>query len=362
MKVLHIASLTSARANIGVVKQMSYEKDAADSLNLNWDVELWTEDKIPSYSVIKNYPKENRTWLGRRWYFFRRISKLSEVYDVILVRYAPVDFFLPFLGAKGAKLIFIHHTKECAALRTAYGGKKGSILSHLESILGGFSIRNADGLIGVTPEILAYEETRSKQRKTLRYIYPNGISFEHFPVVNGKREGKIKILFTASVFHKWHGLSMILRELYAFDRRSEVELHLVGHLLDEDKEFVKSNSTTGVVLHGYLEEKNLRQVLGSMDVALASFGLGDNGMTEACTLKVREYLAAGVPVYSGHCDVGFDGEFEYYKMGEIDFKSILKYAQSMRSIPREEVRMAAREHIEKKWLVRRLHSFLSHYI
>ncbi len=86
---------------------------------------------------------------------------------------------------------------------------------------------------------------------------------------------------------------------------------------------------------------------------------GDRGAppTARASLKVRDYLAAGVPVVSGHDDV-FPDDFPYYRRTGTDIEAILAAAHEWRSVDRATVREAARPHIDKVELVQRLHGEL----
>lgn len=358
MKVLHVASFNSAAQNIGVVRQMGYELNAVKNSSLDWHVELWASDGVEGFDFIKPYPVSSTGWFKRRKVFFDRLREASKIYDAILVRYVPVDLFLPFFRSKSSKIFLVHHTKEDSALKVAYPGLKGRLFAWVELILGFFSIRHGDGLIAVTPEIAEYEEKRCLKKHKYKYIYPNGIGYDDYAVADDERSGKIKIIFTASKFFSWHGLSEVLNSLQSYDNKSEIELHLVGNVSEEDKNQISTNCMREVIMHGYLDDGRLRALLSSIDLALASFGLGSKGMKQACTLKVREYLAAGIPVYSGHDDVAFVTDFEYFRKGPIDFNLIYEYAKQSRLLPRKTVRDAAEEFIEKKHLVKSLYNWL----
>ena len=83
----------------------------------------------------------------------------------------------------------------------------------------------------------------------------------------------------------------------------------------------------------------------------------NKGLTQACTLKVRDYLAAGVPVVSGHDDV-FPDDFPFYRRTGTDIDAMLAAAREWRAVDRLTVREAARPYIDKVELVRRLHEEL----
>ncbi len=56
---------------------------------------------------------------------------------------------------------------------------------------------------------------------------------------------------------------------------------------------------------GKLDPDGCRQVLQSSDIGIGSLGAHRNGMGEACTLKVRSYMAAGLPTIMSYHDTDF---------------------------------------------------------
>ncbi len=75
-------------------------------------------------------------------------------------------------------------------------------------------------------------------------------------------------------------------------------------------------------------------------------------------LKVRGYLAQGVPAYGGHPDV-FPPDSRVYRRGGADVGQVLDHARAMRPVSREAVRAEAQGHIDKRVLVRRLYVSLT---
>lgn len=359
MKVLHIATLNSSRKNIGVARQMQYEKSASRRLGLEWDVQLWAGDKVQGLDVIYCYPRACYSRILKRMHFFRVLRKASYSYDVILLRYPAVDPFLPFFISKRAKVVFVHHTKEVHAIKSNFTGWKRSLLSVAEYFLGFFSLLRADAIVGATREIVHYERRRSLRRSLPYAVYPNGIDLLKFSKVSDRRFGRTKLLFTATTFFPWHGLSQLLESLVLYGGKNNVELHLVGRVLDKDQAYISEMGLEKVVVqHGQLAIGEIRERLAETDVGIASFDLGQSSMLEACTLKVREYLAAGVPVYSGHIDSGLPENYKYYQIGPPDFVEIIKYALTMRQYSREEVRESASLYIDKESLVDDLYSWV----
>jgi len=231
-------------------------------------------------------------------------------------------------------------------------------------MLGRASLKRADGIIGVTSELVKLKFAQCGRAELsrfefLNYVYPNGIDYSAFDIVGDGRAGRVKVAFVASKFFSWHGLSQILVSLQGFQLKREIELHLIGEVLPHDLALIDSlKLADNVVFHGKLSLSSLRDRLSEMDVGLASFGLGEAGVNEACTLKVREYLAAGIPVYSGHRDVGLPAGYNFYRVGQANISEVYNYALEMRGVSRSQVRNCSQGYIDKEALLRGLHGWL----
>ena len=65
-------------------------------------------------------------------------------------------------------------------------------------------------------------------------------------------------------------------------------------------------------MHGRLPQDAIFVLSAGVDAGDRFSRLIDRDMEEACTLKVREYLASGLPVVSGHRDSGLPADFPFY--------------------------------------------------
>jgi len=73
-------------------------------------------------------------------------------------------------------------------------------------------------------------------------------------------------------------------------------------------------------------------------------------MHEGTTLKVREMLAMGLPVFSGHRDSALPDTFPYYASRNVmKLADLYNFACSMKGVTRGEVRDAAAPFIEKRF-------------
>ena len=82
-----------------------------------------------------------------------------------------------------------------------------------------------------------------------------------------------------------------------------------------------------------------------------------NRLREGSTLKVREMLASGLPVYSSHIDSSFDPNFPFYVHDtDVSISNMVSHAQRMSAHAREEVSREAMKFISKR---RIMESFIS---
>ena len=156
----------------------------------------------------------------------------------------------------------------------------------------GRAMRAARGVVAVTDEISRRASTLGARTTTIS----NGIELdrvEALPVAPAG--GAAQLVFLAQGDAIWHGVDEIVALARAMP---EAVIHLVGPT-------VAGGAPSNLRVHGFLPPDAYRHVLQDCDVALGTAALFRKGMREACTLKVREYLALGLPVVLPHTDADF---------------------------------------------------------
>jgi glycosyltransferase involved in cell wall biosynthesis len=344
----------------GMLNQMNWEQDAARQLGLDWEVKVFCPLGIAfdggilqfSKSIIfyenKNKLKLACDWFALRLEYYRWLKLLEGNVDVFLLRYSTYDpFQFMFVVLCKKPVCLVHHTLEIAELASS-GRVVDKIKTVLESFIGRYSIRKSAAIVGVTREIIDYEKKRARQPYKLSILYPNGIMYSGRTVA--EKRGRVpELLFVASVFASWHGVDLLLSSMQ--ENKDKFVLHLVGNLSAEDK--ILAEKDKRVISHGHKSHQEIRQIAETCWLGLSSFALFRKDMKEACTLKVREYLMMGLPVYAGHKDT-FPESFEFYRNGELSSENILRFASEKRGASRERVAGAARRHIDKVEMVRSL--------
>lgn len=350
MRFLHSAMLL--RPVNGIVAQMSWEQQAADQLGLSWQTRAFTaaQGKVPETIRVdsgvqvsgQNKFKLAWAWIVFRVRYVRWLREQTDV-DVFILRHSVHDPFQYFFIRSCSKPVYlVHHSKELPEL--AGGGLIGKLRAGAEAVLGRWSIRRAAGVIGVTPELSEYECARAGQADKYTFTYPNGVMYgpSSNVALPDQRTDQPELLFVASHFYDWHGLDLLLD---AMERtQKDFRLHVVGIVFDAD--LARCQNDPRIVLHGTLNAMQIAALVERCWVGLTSFALDRKGMQQACTLKVREYLMLGLPVYSGHQDV-FDARFPFYRLGEVDMEAILDYAHTVRTASKAEVSKQAEPFIAK---------------
>ena len=356
MKILHTTLIKDFNNASGIVNQMYDEMLAAKLLSHDFEVKIYTQtnlivnEKYKELFVFEKVKGKNRLeqWFLLRKNYYTWLLSQEEKIDCYLLRYIAYDPLQFIFLSKVSKPVFlVHHTKELEELKLV--PKKGYILYLVEKILGKFSINKAYGIISVTNEIINYEKNRINDFNKKSILYPNGINFIEFVSKDCRHNVVPEILFIASYFFSWHGLDILLDSIK--HSNANFILHIVGTLNTTD--YIQASSDKRIVLHGKLEKKQIESLMERCWVGLGSFALERKNLEEASTLKVREYLSNGIPVYSGYKDI-FPIDFLFYKQGKCEISNILEFCYKMREFDRLTVLEISRPYIDKTMLLEKL--------
>lgn len=152
---------------------------------------------------------------------------------------------------------------------------------------------HAAGIVAVSSELARLVERYGRPVA----VIGNGIELEGIVPTPPLATGSPRLLFSGTPGQAWHGVDEIL-ELAR--RRPDIEITLLGSPPDP-------SLPPNVTAHGYLERAAYEPLFAAADIALGSAALHRNGLTEASPLKVREYLAYGLPVVLPYEDTDLRG-------------------------------------------------------
>lgn len=160
-------------------------------------------------------------------------------------------------------------------------------------------LRDAAGYVFVTHQLKDASSFAQFARRRPSLVLGNGIDLESVPwtppPTNVDRNPRL--VFVGHPHTPWHGIDHLV-ELARL--RPNLHVDVVG--LDREELF---DAPGNVVCHGELMPTEYAQLIAAADIGVGTLGLYRKNMDEACALKVREYLAAGLPVILGCSDTDF---------------------------------------------------------
>tara|TARA_R110002020_G_scaffold122487_7_gene278032 strand:- start:43115 stop:44200 length:1086 start_codon:yes stop_codon:yes gene_type:complete len=188
-------------------------------------------------------------------------------------------------------------------------------------------LANVNGLISVTPDILSHYSDFSKLKMG---VVSNGINLNRINKL--KKPGQsshVNFVFVGSSNMKWHGLQKVIDLAHIFP---EYFFNIVGYKSDGF-----SNLPDNIKFYGWVEKQELEQIYSENHFGIGSFDNHLVGKPTDSTLKVREYLAYGLPVIIGHFDVDLkDADFVLKVTDDkgdfIDKENIKEFVDSYKSI------------------------------
>lgn len=290
---------------------------------------------------------------------FRQCLKMNEImrdYHRGILR-NPLFDPVGFLCLKQAgKMILEHHTKEPEELAVI----AGKLRYRMEKAFGGCWIRKFRAVIAVTPEILEYEIKRSGFSGPGDYS-PNSIDMDSFAgcvrQLTGDSQKPFQIIMVSTYFTPWQGLQEILDQIESTSDLPPFKLHVVGKLTPELE--AQCRKVPQVVLHGTLSPEQIQELYPEMDLGVGSLTLAKKGLAQATPLKVREYLACGLPIVLGYDDPGLPADFPFALnvSDKIEFPKFLEFAGRHRQVPAQKIREAARPYIDSKIITQNFFDF-----
>ena len=255
--------------------------------------------------------------------------------DIVYLRY---DVFVPPLTRvlrRFPSVIEINaDDREEARLRTKRR-RRGVAYNAISRAL---HLRAADGLVCVTHELARSPSFAAFRKPTI--VIGNGVDLDVVQPLPAPRNAQPRVAFLGSVNQTWHGVDKLLDLARALP---EWEFDIVGY----EPGRLPGAPPPNVAAHGSLPREDYEPILGRADVAVGTLGLHRKNMREACPLKVREYLAYGLPTIIGYEDTDFVGETPWFllRLPNVEqnvrngVDDVRAFVQSVlgRRVPREQV-------------------------
>jgi len=232
--------------------------------------------------------------------------------DIILWRYDIINvpgFFNPKRIKPDVLFVSEHQTKEMEELALSLAGRiKIPLLRLYEKRI---FLRSVDALVGVTTEIAEYERMRLGRTIPI-YVHTNGINVklctqaQYTPFTGDV----MKLVFVGSATARWHGIDRLLRGIARYHGDVRIELHMVGIVTPDIQDLIASLDIGGkIIFHGVCYGGDLDAIFNQAHMAVGTLGIHRQNLHYGSTLKVREYMARGVPFLLSYIDEDIEDDF-----------------------------------------------------
>jgi glycosyltransferase involved in cell wall biosynthesis len=207
-------------------------------------------------------------------------------------------------------------------------------------------IRGAAGLVVVTP---ALERVFARFGKPIEVV-TNGIELSAIEPAPTVANARLRLVFVGSDGQVWQGVDKLLR---LAELAPELDVDVVGIPAE-----ALAGAPPNVTVHGWLDREAYAGLIRAADVGVGPLALHRKQMEEAAALKVREYLAYGLPVLLAGDDGDFVGESPWYLLRlpntedtiERSLPAVRAFLERVRGrrVPREEVADRIDAHVKER--------------
>ncbi len=144
----------------------------------------------------------------------------------------------------------------------------------------------------------------------------NGVNLNTFPSHTPNiATATVRLLALASM-SGWHGYDRLLQALSAYKGNADVRVEFVGGDGDGSLKAWRAMATElgldhRVTFHGPLYGAGLDRLIASCDVGVGSLGMYRYSIQHSMTLKLREFMARGLPFITATDDPALPAQAEY---------------------------------------------------
>lgn len=277
----------------------------------------------------------------------RALKKLAaqKTYDAVYMRYMPTFWNAPAAirahRKKGAKLVVEHptypfrHARTNSLLRKPFIWYTEKVFSLIHPMVDLYTVMGDDcgGTLDGRPAINIV----------------NGVDVEALPMhVQPDNGNEIHLLALASM-SRWQGYDRLIHAMAAWQGKERMVLHLAGMEGDGSlAAWLKLAQELGVeknvLFEGELHGSALDELVDRCDAGVGSLSIRKRKVGRVITLKLREYMARGLPFlyqiedvdvpWPEHCSLQVADEGE-----PIDLQEVAEFVKRVRSMPDLPARM-----------------------
>lgn len=186
----------------------------------------------------------------------------------------------------------------------------------------------------------------------------NGVSLKDIPKIQHENTSKIHILTVASMC-TWQGYDRIIEGMakWTSTNRKKVIIDLVGGEGDGSLALWKNmvcdyGLEDNILFHGRKIGKDLDELFNQATIGLGSLGMYRRGFSTASILKIREYVARGLPFVYANDDPNINSKCWWAKelpnnSEAIDMEDVYQFALAVQNWNYADVGSVMREYAKK---------------
>jgi hypothetical protein len=255
--------------------------------------------------------------------------------DFLITRYGTCDYSTLWLLKKlKHKIIFESNTNELEQLKLKFKSifSSPAWISYdyfNEKYLAPRALNYAASVVCVTDEIAAYQRKRiSPEKLPIVTTISNGINVSSFSIAPAVKYNQqtVNLIMILGVDSPWHGLDKIVAAIEK-NKANNINLFVVGNLNEQV-------ASPNIRFTGQLNKNQITELINKENICagVGTLALERKGIKEAAPLKVREYIARGLPVIYSYEDTDIDQDVDFrekycvkleYGIKEMDLADIL---------------------------------------
>lgn len=358
-KIVHLS--VKRLHSYGQLQQLIAENKCSLELSTDchWEVVAY-DNKGGDPPWLNQLPNIIRIFPFLRLFFtYYQALRLSKDSDFVLIRHPALDYLGPLICIFNSKLIHYHHAITSIEMSSIFASPLRYILPPLElflNILQSFSTRQ---VVAVTREIANHYSRLSVSKKHSIALYPNAFNYNIYkPTRSNYHDNQIRIAFACGFFAPWQGLDLLINDLVKDHSDTlginslSISFHLIGRIAAKDKQLISDvaprlHPSLSIQTYDSLTHSSCIDVIRTCNIGLGSLALDREGLSESCSLKVREYLSLGIPVLCPYPDTSLPTNIVYYLQEAPTLNNIIKLFNRTRHISASAIHDHSRQFLHK---------------
>lgn len=352
-KILYIALAEFENPADGVAKKIHGQMQGMEELGYEVCCASYGEDGVYLFSEGNKQLLAKKNKEPLRFLLMDAVKKhlLENQYDMCYIRFAYVDFHLKSL----LKLLKKKETTVYLEIASYPLEAPGGMMNKALYFLNSFMVRDMEKYLH---KILYVGNQVEKIWKVRAEAIPNGCSVGEYKLkalAGESQEINLIVVATMLPHHGFERLLLGLGEYYmSGTHERKIRLHMVGEGVENAyyQQICREKQIEDyVTFWGRKSGEELDRLFDISHIAVASLGMYKGGFKQASLLKVKEYLARGIPFIYACEEIDLDKELPYAcklknDASVIEIEKIIAFYDNIKG---KDFRSEMREYVREKY-------------